>query len=236
MIRTRGGCAIGPANDIHVERGPANVARTELTMVDRHILGAYCLGIDTIKERNRPSSKNTRRNIAGFGRLLRRLGDDGHGCRVKGCPDASVGSFCAILIEGWWGRLSNVERKLETLRLGSAGDVKELEAGGHVVIEGCLLLKVALASFRHDGHRELLGAKMPNWAFNMDDGGWAEEALLAAIRLLGNGGVKADDGGHGHDSRRVVRDMVADNAANLRVWVVCICFVKLALADRGLGG
>ncbi len=115
--------------------------------------------------------------------------------------------------------------------------MEELEARGHIIVKRCLLLERALAVLGDDGHRELLCAHVPDGAFDVYDGRRAEEALFAAVRLLRDGRVQADDGGHGHDARRVLRDVVADDAANLAVRVLRLRVgVELALAGGRLDG
>jgi len=61
---------------------------------------------------------------------------------------------------------------------------------------------------------------LPYWALDMDYRRGAEEALLAAIRLLGNGGMETHDGCHWDDASGVLGDVVAHCTANLGMGVV----------------
>jgi hypothetical protein len=116
--------------------------------------------------------------------------------------------------------LRDIKGQLEALRLGRPRDVKKFEARGHVIIKRCLLLERALSLLRDHGHGQLLLTHMPYGAFYVNQWWWAEEALLAAVRLLGDGRMQTHDGGHGHHASRVLRNVVLHDASNLRVRVV----------------
>jgi hypothetical protein len=57
----------------------------------------------------------------------------------------------------------------------------------------------------------------------------AEEAFLAAIGFLSDGGVETNDGGHGHDAGVVHSEMLLDGPANLCAGIVFILGIELAL-------
>lgn len=112
--------------------------------------------------------------------------------------------------------------------------MKEFKAGGHVVIEGSLLLERPFTVLGYDCHGKLLRTHVPNGTFNMDDGRRTKETFLAAIRFLCHGGMKTNDGGHGHHARGVLRHMVANDAPNLAVRVLGFSILQFALAGGSL--
>jgi hypothetical protein len=67
----------------------------------------------------------------------------------------------------------------------------------------------------------------------MNDRGRAKEAFLATIRLLGNSGVQAHDGGHLEE--RMLRHMLSDSSAHFGLWIVGIGLVQLALTALPIG-
>lgn len=56
----------------------------------------------------------------------------------------------------------------------------------------------------------------------MNNRGWTEKTLLAAIRFLGDSRVKADHRCHRHDACRVLGNMLTNDAADLDVRVVSV--------------
>ena len=71
----------------------------------------------------------------------------------------------------------------------------------------------------------------------MNNGRGAEEALLASIRLLRNGGVQAYHGGHHrhrYNTRRIVEEVVAYDTANLSMRIVRLSVFQLAFVRRYL--
>lgn len=98
--------------------------------------------------------------------------------------------------------------------------MEELEARGHIVIKGCLLLKRAFSAFRNNSHGQLLVAHMPQGTLDVDNRGWAEESFFAAVGLLGNGGVEANDGSHRHDACWVLRNMITNDATYLAMRII----------------
>ena len=165
------GCIFRSPDDIYIEGRPGDVAGAQLIMIDGHILCSDRLRIDAIEQGHRATGKDARRNVARLCRLLRRLGDDGDGGRVKRCPHASTGNLCAFWDErrmGW--RLGDFERELEALRLGGAGDVQKLEVRVHAGVESGLLFWGALAGLGHDRHGEGLLAHLPYGALDVDEG------------------------------------------------------------------
>lgn len=121
-------------------------------MINGHIFGADGLRIDTIKQRNRPPSKDTRRDVARLGRLFGWLGDNSDRRRVEGSPDAPTARFSIVRGQRrrWW--FGDIKRKLETLGFGCPCDMEKLEASSHIVVEGRLLLEGTLPTFGYDGH------------------------------------------------------------------------------------
>ena len=107
--------------------------------------------------------------------------------------------------------------------------MKELETGGHLGIKSRVLAERALASLGHDAHGQLLCSHIPSRALYMDHGRGTQEALLAAVRLLGDGGMQTNDGRHG---RVRLDDMLAHDATNLRMGVLRIRVIELSLARR----
>jgi len=123
------------AYDIDIKCGPCNIARTKLSMVNRHVLGAHCLRVDTVEERNRSTSQDTRRDVACFGRFLRWLGYNRNRGRIKRSPYPTWRRLCTVRSEGWRGWFRNIQRKLKALSLRRAGDVQKFETRGHIVIQ-----------------------------------------------------------------------------------------------------
>jgi len=91
--------------------------------------------------------------------------------------------------------------------------------------------------FRHNAHSQLLLAHLPYRTLDVHDRRGAQKALLAAIGLLRDCSMKADNGGHGHHMGGVLGHMVAHDAANLAMGVFGIYVVQLPfsgdLAGRG---
>jgi len=69
---------------------------------------------------------------------------------------------------------------------------------------------------------------MPHGAFDVDDRRRTEETLFTAVGFLGDSSMKADDGGHGYDARRLGRHNVAYDAANFVLGIFCVSVVELA--------
>lgn len=132
------------------------------------------------------------------------------------------------------GRLRNIQRQLETFRLSRSCDVQELEASGEIVVNRRPLLERAFAALGDYRHRQLLRLHIPHRAFDVHDRWGTEEALLAAIRFLGDSGVKTQHGSHWYRLCRVLRDVVLHDTAYLRVWVVAFRRVQLALRGCSL--
>jgi hypothetical protein len=68
----------------------------------------------------------------------------------------------------------------------------------------------------------------------MNDGRWAKETLLTAIRLLCHRSMEANDGGHWHHASRVVGYVVAYNAPNLVVRIIRVVILQFPFTSRGL--
>jgi len=73
---------------------------------------------------------------------------------------------------------------------------------------------------------------MPKGAFNVDDGRWAEETLLASVRFLGHSCMQADDRCHGQYTRWIMENVVAYDAANLAVGIIRLAVFQLPLVGR----
>jgi hypothetical protein len=125
--------------------------------------------------------------------------------------------------------LADVKSQLKALRFCSASDMEVLETSDHIVVQRRSLVRTAVPILRNYTHGEVLGFQLSIWRFDADYGRWAKKPLFTSVGLLRNGSVEADDSGHGHDTRIVHDDMVADCPAYLALRLLRR-FVELPLA------
>ena len=202
-------------NHIHVESRPRQVAGTKLCVLDGHVLCAHSLRVDAIKERDGTAGKDARRDVACFRRLFGRFRNNGDRCRIKGRPN-TVGMRIGGLVRGRRQvRLADLECKLETFGLGCTSNVQIFKIRDHVIVEWGSLIGTSFAVLGDDAHGELLGLQHCVWRFNAHYGWGTEEPLLATVRLLGDGGVKANDGSHGQYACIVHDNVIADGPSEL---------------------
>lgn len=91
------------------------------------------------------------------------------------------------------------------------------------------MVRPPLAVLGDDTHGEMLCFQLSVGRLDAYHGRRAKETFFTAIRLLSDGGVKTDDGGHAHDTCIIRAHTLADGPAYL-VLRLFSRIIKLALA------
>jgi len=105
-----------------------------------------------------------------------------------------------------------------------------LEASDHVVVQRGSLLGPSVATLSDNTHGEVLALELEEGSLDADHWGRTEEALLAAIRLLGHRCMEADNSRHTHNTCVVHHEILAKGFPNFALLGFVAILVELALA------